>query len=88
MAGAPRPLKFEVLIGCTWMTVRPEHVQAGETFRLTRADGSPFLAAIRVLSNIEDSGTYIAREDGTRDGVRFEAVQAVTVLTAPAMDFD
>ena len=87
MTGAPKPLLFEVLCGCSWVSIRPEHVRAGDVFRLTRADGSPFLAAARVLSDIDDSGVYIARQDGSQNGVVFEAVQAVTVLTAPVLDF-
>ena len=88
MSTEPKPLKYEILVGCTWVDIRPEHVRAGEVFRLTRENGSPFLAAARVFSDIDDSGTDVARENGTRDGVRFEVVQAITVLTAPAMDFD
>ena len=86
MSTIPRPLEFQILVGCVWVNARPEFVRAGDVFRMLRADGSAYLAAARVI-DCDDDGVYTAREDGTTDGVRFEAIQAVTVLTAPALDF-
>ena len=86
MTTVPRPLDYEILIGCSWVAVRPEHVRKGDVFRVLRKDGSPYKVALRVLPDIDDAGIYVAREDGTPDGVAFEVVQAVTVLTAPVLD--
>ena len=86
MTTVPRPLQYQILIGCAFFDARPEFVRAGDVFRVLRADGSAYLAAARVL-DCDDDGVYTAREDGTKDGVAFEVVQAVTVLTAPALDF-
>ena len=82
----PYPLDYEILVGCSWVAARPEHVRKGDVFRLLRQDGSSYLAASRVLSDIDDCGIYVAERDGSKDGVAFEVVQAVTVLTAPALD--
>ena len=87
MSTEPKPLQYQILVGCTWVDARPEFVRAGDVFRLRRADGSAYLAAARVL-DCDDDGVYTARQDGTENGVVFEAVQAVTVLTAPALDYD
>ncbi len=85
MTAIPRPLKFEVLIGCTWVAARPEHVKRGDIFRMLRKNGSVYLAAARVL-DCDDAGVYTAAADGGKDGVPFEVVQAVTVLVAPTVD--
>ncbi len=85
MSTVPRPLQYQILVGCIFVDARPEFVRAGDVFRVLRADGSAYLAAARVL-DCEDDGVYTAREDGTENGVVFEAVQQVTVLVAPAVD--
>lgn len=88
MSTAPRPLDYEILVGCSWVAVaRPEHVRKGDVFRMLRKDGSVYLAAARIL-DCDDAGVYVAREDGTPDGVAFEVVQAVTVLVAPTVDLE
>ena len=86
MTTIPRPLEFQVLIGCAWVDARPEFVRAGDVFRMLRKDGSVYLAAARVL-DCDDDGVYTAREDGTEAGVVFVVVQPITVLTAPALDY-
>ena len=86
MTTAPKPLNFEVLIGCAWVAIHCEHVRKNDVFRLLRKDGSAYLAAARVL-DVDDCGIYVARQDGTEAGVEFEAIQPVTVLVAPALDY-
>ena len=86
MTTVPRPLDYQILVGCTWVDALPEHVRRGDVFRMVRKDGSPFLAAARVLADVDDSGVYLAAGDGGKDGVPFEVVQAVTVLVAPPLD--
>ena len=88
MTSNPRPLDYEVLVGCSWVPIRAEHVRKGDVFRMLRKDGSVYLAASRVLSDIDDCGIYTAERDGTKDGVPFEVVQAVTVLVAPTVDLE
>ena len=85
MSAVPRPLDYQILVGCTWVDALPEHVRKGDVFRILRKDGSVYLAAARVL-DCDDSGTYVASGDGGKDGVPFEVVQAVTVLVAPVLD--
>lgn len=87
MSTVPRPLEFQVLVGCAWVDARPEFVRAGDVFRMLRKDGSAYLAAARVL-DCDDCGIYTAAADGTPDGVAFEVVQAVTVLVAPVVDLE
>lgn len=86
MSTEPRPLQYQILVGCVFIDARPEFVRAGDVFRVRRADGSAYFAAAPLI-DCDDDGIYTAREDGTTDGVRFEAIQAVTVLTAPALDY-
>ncbi len=86
MTQIPRDLSYEILVGCTWVAARPEHVRRGDVFRVLRKDGSPLFAAARVL-DVDDCGVYTAAADGTEKGVPFEVVQAVTVLVAPALDY-
>ena len=86
MTTVPRPLDYEVLVGCSWVPIRAEHVRTGDVFRMLRKDGSSYLAASRVLSDVDDAGVYTAERDGSENGVPFEVVQAVTVLVAPLVD--
>ncbi len=79
-------LQFQVLVGCTFVDCLPQHVRRGAVFRALRKSGEPFLAAVRVLPDMQDSGIYIASEHGTADGVPFLAVPEVVELTAPAID--
>ena len=82
----PYPLDYEILVGCSWVAARPEQVRKGDVFRLIREDGSSYFAAARVLADVDDCGIYTAERDGSKDGVPFEVVQAVTVLVAPIID--
>ena len=86
MTAIPRPLDFEILVGCAWIAALPQHVRAGDVFRMLRRDGSVYLAASRVLSDVDDAGVYVAAANGSEAGVPFEVVQAVTVLVAPPLD--
>ncbi len=86
MTTVPRPLEFQVLIGCAWVDAHPEHVRKGDVFRMLRKDGSVYLAAARVLADVDDAGVYVASENGGESGVPFCVVQAVTVLVAPVLD--
>ena len=86
MSTVPRLLQYQILVGCTWVNARPEHVRRNDVFRLLRRDGSVFLAAARVFSDVDDSGVYVARENGSENGVAFEVIQPVTALVAPAID--
>ena len=88
MNTVPRPLDYEVLVGCSWVPIRAEHVRKGDVFRVLRKGGAPFLAAVRVLPDVADAGVYVAERDGTKDGVPFEVVQAVTVVVAPTIDLE
>ena len=85
MSTVPRPLEFQVLVGCCWVDARPKHVRKGDVFRMLRKNGAVFLAASRVL-DCDDAGVYVASENGGENGVPFEVVQAVTVLVAPTID--
>ena len=80
------PLQFQVLVGCTFVDTLPQHVRRGATFRALRKDGSPFLAAVRVLPHMQDDGVYVASENGTEAGVVFLAVPEVVELTMPVLD--
>ena len=86
MTAVPRPLDFRVLIGCAWVPIRPEFIKRGDVFRMLRKNGSVYLAAARVLADVDDAGLYTAAADGTPSGVPFEVIQAVTVLVAPVLD--
>ena len=86
MTTVPRPLQYQVLVGCAWVDARPEFVRAGDVFRLLTKSGAPYLAAARVFPDVEDAGVYTAAADGTEAGVHFEVVQQVTLLVAPAID--
>ncbi len=86
MSTIPRPLQYQVLVGCAWIDASPEHVRRGDTFRLVRQDGSVYLAAAGALPDVDDCGIYTAERDGCKDGVPFEVVQAVTLLVAPVVD--
>ena len=88
MTTVPRSLDYEILIGCSWVAVRPEHVRKGDVFRVLRRDGSAYKVALRVLPDVDDSGVYVAARDGSESGVMFEVVQAVTVLMAPVVDLE
>lgn len=86
MSTVPRPLDFEILVGCTWVAARPEHVKRGDVFRMLRKDGSVYLAAARVLPDIDDAGVYIASADGAESGVPFDAMPVQVGLVAPPVD--
>jgi len=86
MTTVPRPLQFQILVGCAWIDARPEHVRKGDVFRVLRKDGSAYKVALRVLPDVDDAGVYVASENGGENGVPFEVVQAVTVLVAPVID--
>ena len=86
MTTIPRPLEFQVLVGCAWIDARPEFVRAGDVFRMLRKDGSVFLAAARVLPDVDDAGVYLASENGTANGVPFDAMPPVVGLVAPVLD--
>ena len=86
MTTVPRPLDYEILIGCSWVAARPEFVKRGDVFRMLRKNGSVYLAAARVLADVADAGIYQAARDGSKDGVPFEVVQAITLLVAPVID--
>ena len=86
MSTIPRPLTFEVLIGCTFVECPPQHIRRGATFRMVRKNGSPFLAASRILPDMQDSGIYVASENGGEGGVPFLAVPEVVELVAPVID--
>ena len=86
MSTVPRPLLFQVRLGCTFVDTLPQHIRRGATFRALRKSGAPFLAAVRVLPHMVDHGVYVAAENGTGDGVVFLAVPEVVELTMPALD--
>ena len=86
MTQVPRPLQFQVLLGCTFVDTLPQHIRRGATFRALRKSGEPFLAAARVLPHMVDHGVYVASENGTEDGVVFLAVPEVVELTMPVLD--
>lgn len=86
MTTVPRPLQYQVLVGCTFVDCLPQHVRRGATFRALCANGEPFKAASRVLPDVDDSGIYVAAFHGTAEGVPFEVVQEVTVLAMPVVD--
>ena len=86
MTGAPKPLQYQILVGCTFVDTLPQHIRRGDTFRLVRQDGSAYFVASRVLSDIDDCGVYVAERDGSENGVPFEVVQAITLLVAPVLD--
>ena len=86
MTTVPRPLEYQILIGCTWVAVLPAHVRKGDVFRVLRKDGSVCLCASRILPDVVDAGVYVAAANGTESGVHFEVVQAVTVMVAPVID--
>lgn len=86
MTTVPRPLEFQVLVGCAWVDARPEFVRAGDVFRALRKDGSVYLAVARVLPDVDDAGVYVASADGRENGVPFDAMPPVVGLVAPALD--
>ncbi len=86
MTTVPRPLEFQVLIGCAWVDARPEFVRAGDVFRMLRKDGSVYLAAARVLPDTDDAGIYIASANGGENGVPFDVMPPVVGLVAPTFD--
>ncbi len=86
MTTVPRPFEFQVLIGCAWVDAHPEHVRKGDVFRMLRKDGSVYLAAARVLPDTDDAGVYLASENGTENGVAFDAMPPTVGLVAPALD--
>ena len=88
MTAEPTKLQFQVLVGCSWLDARPEFVRAGDVFRVLRADGSVYLAAARVLPDIDDSGVYIASADGSENGVPFDAMPVQVGLVAPTVDLE
>ena len=86
MSTEPRPLEFQILVGCAWIDARPEFVRAGDVFRALRKDGSVYLAASRLLPDVDDAGVYIASADGRENGVAFDVVPPRVGLVAPALD--
>ena len=86
MTAVPRPLEFQILVGCSWVDARPEFVRAGDVFRMLKKDGSVFLAAARVMPDVDDCGVYIASSDGRENGVPFDVVPPRVGLVAPALD--
>ncbi len=86
MTQIPRDLSYEVLVGCSWVAIRPEHVRKNDVFRVLRKDGSPFLVAARAFDDVADAGIYVAHDDGTSGGVEFKVVQPITLLVAPVID--
>ena len=88
MTSNPRPLDYEVLVGCSWVPIRAEHVRKGDVFRMLRKDGSVYLAAARVLPDIADAGVYIASADGAESGVPFDAMPVQVGLVAPPVDLE
>ena len=86
MTGEPKKLQYQILVGCTFVDTLPQNVRRGDTFRMVREDGSAYLAASRVLSDVDDAGVYTAERDVSENGVPFEVVQAVTLLVAPVLD--
>ncbi len=86
MTTIPRDLSYEILVGCTWVAIRPEHVRKGDVFHVLRKDGSAYKVALRVFPDVDDAGIYTAAADGTEAGVHFEVVQPVTLLVAPVVD--
>ena len=88
MSTVPRPLEFQVLVGCSWINARPEFVRGGDVFRMLRRDGSVFLAASRVMPDVDDCGVYIASADGRESGVPFDVVPPRVGLVAPALDLE
>ena len=88
MTTVPRPLEFQILVGCAWIDALPEHVRKGDVFRMLRRDGSPYLAAARALPDIDDAGVYIASADGGESGVPFHVMPPVVELVAPPVDLE
>lgn len=86
MTQIPRPLDYEVLVGCTWVAALPEHVRKGDVFRMVKRDGSPYKAASRALPHVGDAGVYIASEHGGENGVPFHVTPPVVELVAPVVD--
>ena len=86
MTGDPKPLQYQVLVGCTFVDTLPQHVRRGATFRALRKSGEPFLAAARLIPHMVDHGVYVASENGTEAGVVFLAVPEVVELTMPVLD--
>ena len=71
MTTVPRPLDYEVLVGCSWVPIRAEHVRTGDVFRMLRKEGSVYLAASRLLSDIDDCGLYTPARTCTKDSFPF-----------------
>ena len=86
MTQIPRDLTYEVLIGCAWHPIKPEHVRRNDVFRVLKKNGEPLLVAARVFDDVADAGVYVATRDGTQGGVEFQVVQPVTLLVAPVVD--
>ena len=88
MTTVPRPLQYQILVGCAFVDTLPQHIRRGATFRMVRKDGSPYRAAARVLPDMVDDAIYVASENGTSDGVVFLAVPEVVELVAPSLDLE
>ena len=86
MTTVPRPLQFQILVGCAWIDAHPEHVRKGDVFRVLRKDGSAYKVALRVLPDVDDAGVYVASENGGEHGVPFDVMPPVVGLVAPAID--
>ena len=86
MTGAPKPLQYQILVGCTFVDTLPQHIRRGATFRALRKSGEPYRAAARVIPHMQDDGVYVASENGTEAGVVFLAVPEVVELTMPVLD--
>ena len=86
MTTVPRPLQFQILVGCAWIDARPEHVRKGDVFRVLRKDGSAYKVVLRVLPDVDDSGVYIAAANGGENGVPFHVMPPSIELVAPVID--
>ena len=86
MSAIPRPLVYQILVGCAWIDALPEHVRKGDVFRVLRKDGSPYKVALRVLPDVDDAGVYIASANGGESGVPFHVTPPVVELVAPVLD--
>lgn len=86
MTTIPRKLRFEVLVGCTFVETLPEHIRRGAVFRALKKNGDPYRAAARMIPHMQDDAIYVASGDGTADGVPFLAVPEAVDCVMPVID--